>query len=238
MTSTSPHPPHRRSRGLSLKPTALARGIAARPKLYAAVLAGVAAAAFTPLSLPLDVRALIAWDAGAVVYVAGAAIVFSTCSAEEIHSRAIAEDETRLTFFALILLATLSSFWAVVGVIGEGKAAEGYLKALYLALAGLAIVSSWLVLQVVFTLHYAHGYYHLNKFGDEEKGGLSFPGDGQPDYWDFLYFTTSIGAASQTSDVSITDKKVRRLVTCHAILSFAFNTAVVALAINLAAGLL
>lgn len=193
------------------------------------------AAVFTPWSLPLDVRALIAWDAGAIVYVAGAAIVFSTCSAEDIHRRAVAEDETRLTFFALILLATLSSFWAVVGVIGEGKAAEGYLKGLFVALAGLAIVSAW----TCFKLYSRRITPTATIIGtssamrrDEEKGGFSFNGDGQPDYWDFLYFTTSIGAASQTSDVSITDRKVRRLVTCHAILSFAFNTAVVALAMR------
>jgi uncharacterized membrane protein len=68
--------------------------------------------------------------------------------------------------------------------------------------------------------------------------GLDFRGDRNPDYWDFFYFATSFGAASQTSDVSILTKPLRRLATLHAIISFSFNTAVLALAINLAASMI
>ena len=94
------------------------------------------------------------------------------------------------------------------------------------------------VTQVVFTLHYAHEYYRPSGGPQAFAEGLDFRGDRNPDYWDFFYFATSFGAASQTSDVSILTKPLRRLATLHAIISFSFNTAVLALAINLAASMI
>jgi uncharacterized membrane protein len=99
------------------------------------------------------------------------------------------------------------------------------------------IVSSWLVMQVIFTLHYAHDYYRSGPGGTGLARGLEFPGDDAPDYWDFFYFTTSIGATAQTADVSITSKTARRIATAQAVLSFIFNTAILALAVNLASSL-
>jgi uncharacterized membrane protein len=87
-------------------------------------------------------------------------------------------------------------------------------------------------------LHHAHEYYAPPERQAEAAGGLDFPGGTDPDYWDFLYFSTGIGAASQTSDVSIHSKLMRRLVTLHSIVSFFFNTMVLALSINLASGLI
>ena len=95
---------------------------------------------------------------------------------------------------------------------------------------------SWGVTQVAFALHYAHDYYRPDDSSDE-GGGLDFPACNSPDYWDFLYFSTSIGATSQTSDVSIKSRALRRLVTLHATVSFFFNTAVLALTVNIAASL-
>jgi uncharacterized membrane protein len=191
-----------------------------------------------PDNLPANARTVMAWDAGALVYVALAIRVFWSHDSDDIRRLAAAEDETRFTFFAIVLLAALTSFSSVVGLIGEARAAVGPAKTSYLSLAGISILASWLVLQIGFTLHYAHDYYREGGGNDGPGEGVEFPGDGKPDYWDFLYFTTSIGAASQTSDVTISSKRVRRLVTFQAILSFVFNTAVVALAINLAASLL
>jgi uncharacterized membrane protein len=110
-------------------------------------------------------------------------------------------------------------------------------RAAYVALAVATIVSSWLVMQVIFTLHYAHGYYRARSDGSGPVGGLDFPGDDLPDYWDFFYFTTSIGATAQTADVSIVSKSARRLATFQAVLSFIFNAAILALAVNLASSL-
>ncbi len=228
--------------GRSVHPVALVRGLWSRPKLYIAIAVAAVTLWLAPDSLPKSARAVMAWDAGAIVYVALALWIFASHDSDDIRKLAAAEDETRFTFFVIVIVAALLSFWSVVGLIGEARAVEGMVKGGFLALSGVAILSSWLVLQIVFTLHYAHDYYRGGADDDgsaNEKGkGIEFPGGGEPDYWDFFYFTTSIGAASQTSDVTISSRAVRRLVTLQAILSFVFNTAVVALAINLAASLL
>jgi uncharacterized membrane protein len=136
----------------------------------------------------------------------------------------------------IILLAITISFVAITGLLVEAK--EVPHKGLNLGLAAATILLSWTVTQVVFTLHYAHEYYRPSGGTRAFAEGLDFRGDRTPDYWDFFYFATSFGAASQTSDVSILTKPLRRLATLHAIISFFFNTAVLALTINLAASMI
>jgi uncharacterized membrane protein len=138
----------------------------------------------------------------------------------------------------VVLVAIALSFWTILGVLSEAKQFAGESKALRTALAALTILLSWLVTQVVFTFHYAHEFYRPDDNAERRVGGLEFPKDNNPDYWDFFYFATSIGAASQTSDVAIRTKALRRLVALHATISFFFNTAVLALAINIGASMI
>ena len=138
----------------------------------------------------------------------------------------------------IILLAIIASFIAIAGLLAEAKEASHQLKGLRLGLAAATIILAWTVMQVVFTLHYAHEFYRPSGGEKSIVEGLEFRGDNNPDYWDFFYFATSIGAASQTSDVSIRTKPLRRLVTLHAIISFFFNATVLALTINLAASMI
>jgi uncharacterized membrane protein len=109
-------------------------------------------------------------------------------------------------------------------------------------LAGLTILCSWFMTHTMFALHYAHGYYSVADPAEDERsdvGGLEFPGDcHEPDYWDFLYFSFVIGMTFQTSDVAISRRKLRRLTLGHSILAFFFNTVILALSINIMAGLL
>lgn len=228
---------HRRA-GNWYHPFALLRGLSVRPKLYVSIAVALATLYVAPAHLPWSARTVMGWLAGACIYLGLAFYLMSTCSVDAIRLRAAREDETRFVFITIIMLAVATSFSAVVGLIGEGKTQVGATKALFFTLAGAAILASWLVMQVVFTLHYAHDYYWPSATGSSHAGGLAFPGAEEPDYWDFFYFTTSIGATSQTSDIAVTSKSVRRLVAVQAILSFIFNTTVVALAINLAAGML
>ena len=95
---------------------------------------------------------------------------------------------------------------------------------------------SWLFIHVIFGLHYAHRFYAPEGKGD--RGGLIFPGEEEPDYWDFLHFSLIIGVASQTADVQIADRRLRRLATVHSVTAFVFNTVLVALAVNLAVNLI
>ena len=102
-----------------------------------------------------------------------------------------------------------------------------------MTLAILTIVLSWIVVHTTFALHYAHDYY-----SGTQAGGLAFPGDDKPDYWDFVYFSFVVGMTAQVSDVGITSKAIRRTATAHGVISFFFNTALLALTINIAASAL
>jgi uncharacterized membrane protein len=191
-----------------------------------------------PGSLHTAVREATAWCLGGTVYLVLAFSVMGSCHSDQIRKRAARQDDSGIAILVLILLAIFSSFAAIVGLLGAAKGASDEVKLIYIGLAAATILISWTVMQVAFTLHYAHEYY--SPHGKTEKDGaaaLSFPSDSKPDYWDFFYFATSFGAASQTSDVVINAKPLRRLATLHAVVSFFFNTMVLALAINLAASL-
>ena len=216
-------------------PTAIARSIAIRPRLYYAVLVGIAALLLLPPSWSASIRGAVAWDLSAAIYLALAFRVMLTCTGERIRARAARQDDSGVVILVIILLAITASFVAISGVLGEARTAPH--KVLSLGLAATTILLSWTITQVVFTLHYAHEYYRPDSGPGAFAEGLDFRGDRNPDYWDFFYFATSFGAASQTSDVSILTKPLRRLATLHAIISFFFNTAVLALTINLAASL-
>lgn len=231
---------HRPKRGW-YHPVSLTRGFLLRPKLYIAIALALASLYLLPGWMSHSARAAAAWNIGGVVYLVLAFMLFRSCRVDRIRQRAAGEDESAIVFLLVVLAAIASSFTASVVLIGEAKAAlaaKNDVGQFYLALAGLTIVVSWAVTQIVFTLHYAHAYYQPQPHSADALGGLKFPEDANPDYWDFFYFTTSIGATSQTSDVSITSKSLRRLVAMQAVISFLFNTTVLALAINLAASLI
>ena len=219
-------------------PTSIARSIAIRPRLYFSALAGITALIFLPGSWSATIRGALAWDLSAAIYLTLAFRVMLACAADVIRARAARQDDSRVVILVIILLAIIASFIAIAGLLAEAKEAPHQLKVLRLGLAAATIILAWTVMQVVFTLHYAHEFYRPSGGEKPIVEGLEFRGDNNPDYWDFFYFATSIGAASQTSDVSIRTKPLRRLVTLHAIISFFFNTAVLALTINLAASMI
>jgi uncharacterized membrane protein len=192
-----------------------------------------------PTHLSASVREALAWIVAGCVYIGAVARLMAASSPLQIASRSARHDNSRMVIIALILLAIASSFVSIAGLMSEAKEAARQTKLLLLALAAVTIIISWSVMQLVFTLHYAHEFYRpRNRDIDGPGSGLVFPGDSKPDYWDFLYFATSIGATSQTSDVAIQSKTIRRLVAAHAVVSFFFNSTVLALTINLAAGVI
>ena len=101
----------------------------------------------------------------------------------------------------------------------------------YFTLAALTILISWILIHVMFALHYAHEFYGGEDVG--RGGGLKFPGDPRPDYWDFVYFSFVIGMTFQVSDVQVTGKHLRRLVVAHGVVAFFFSVAILALAVNI-----
>lgn len=191
-----------------------------------------------PPVLSGNLRTAVAGDIGAVVYLVLGFRMMMTCGSAVMRKRSARQDDSKSVILAVVLVAIALSFWTIFGVLSEARQAVGTAKALHTALAAVTIILFWLVTQVVFTFHYAHEFYRPDDRSEKLAGGLAFPYDDNPDYWDFFYFATSIGAASQTSDVAVRTKALRRLVTLHAVISFFFNTAVLALAINIGAGLI
>jgi uncharacterized membrane protein len=219
-------------------PISIVQSLWIRPRVFGGAIAGALALFFLPESWPRTVRAALAWDAGGLIYLFFAFRLIISCGADRIKARAARRDDSRTVILTIILLAIAASFAGIGGLIGQAKlpTTDATEKLLLTGLAIVTIMTSWGVTQVAFALHYAHGYYRPDP-GSDSGAGLVFPGCDIPDYWDFLYFSTSIGAASQTSDTMIRSRALRRLVTFHAVISFFFNTAVLALTVNLAASL-
>lgn len=218
-------------------PRSILHSIMLRPRVFFGALAGIAALYLLPHTLKPAVRWSLAWDIGGLVYLILALQLMMRFDANKMRARAARADDSGFIILALILVAILASFAAMTGLAGEAKEAPKAEKLLYLGLAGLTLFVSWLVTQIVFTIHYAHQHY-ARTLDPKANAPLLFPDDDKPDYWDFFYFATSIGATSQTSDVAIRSKTMRRLVTLHAVVSFFFNTMVLAITINIAAGLI
>jgi uncharacterized membrane protein len=173
------------------------------------------------------------WDIYALALVLMAGVTICTANPQTIQRGARLQDFNRAAIFGFIIVAACMSLLAVILVLREGKPGR-------MCFAVLAVLASWLLIHTVFTLHYAHVFYRSKREADVEGfgGGLIFPGGGKPDYEDFAYFSFVVGMTCQVSDVNVTSRPMRRLTLLHGLLSFVFNTAILALSINILAGLL
>jgi uncharacterized membrane protein len=211
----------------------------ARPKLVFAFLGGVAAAGAAHWGAGLQplTSAIMGWDTLCVTYAGSVFWSMSKSSIDDIRAKAAQDDQGRAVILAIVLVAAVFAIGAVSLELSAAKAVHGLERGLRVALAFATVAASWFMVHLIFALHYAHGYYGRAEHGD--AGGLHFPGEeGQsPDYWDFLHFALIIGVAAQTADIAIASRSLRRLNTVHALFAFAFNTVIVALTINLLAGL-
>jgi uncharacterized membrane protein len=208
-----------------------------RPRLLIAAIIGIAAAAAAPHALGPPLRAVIGWDVGAGIYLILTLIMAARADAASMRRRAAREDLTRWVFLALMAGAAFFSMFAILGPVHEAKNTAGGISVGLVLLGGVTILLSWLFAHTAFAIHYAHEYYAGR--GPARAAGLIFPGKAESlDYWDFLYFSFVIGMTCQVSDVQVATRPWRRLVLLHGVVSFLFNTIVLALSINLVAGLL
>lgn len=186
-------------------------------------------------------RLALGWDIGVGLFLIECIFkLVHARSTDDIRKRAAALDEAGVAVLPLALFAALASIAVVVGeavqAAGDKDQAGGA------AVLGLATVAlSWIFVHVIFAFHYAHAFYapaaaagSRGKGKAQDRGGLIFPGGEDPDYWDFLHFSTIIGVAQQTADIQISDKALRRTATVHSVTAFLFNTVIVALTVNMA----
>ena len=210
-----------------------------RPHLVAAILTGVAVGLglwLIPNALRPSTRAVFAWDAALAVFIASTLRMMCQCDETLIRSRAASHDEGQHFILILAVVAAFVSLLAIAAELSIAKGEHGLAKGLRVALAFGTVLASWMFVQMIFALHYAHEFYGDGGEGKSRRG-LLFPDDDTPDYWDFLHFGAVIGVAAQTADVAFASKTMRRTGTVHCLVAFVFNTVVLALTINLLAGL-
>jgi uncharacterized membrane protein len=206
-----------------------ARVVYARPRMFFSILIGFVAFFFLPGSLRLVTRLLISWDIFITLYLTLVYTMVVRSGLAHIKRNAALQDDGR---FLILMVTALGAFASIAAIVFELGASHRSVPELALALATVTIALSWAAVHTIFALHYAHDYYR------GKPGGLQFPSGDQhdhADYWDFVYFSFVIGMTAQVSDVGITDKTIRRTATAHGIISFVFNTALLALMVNIAA---
>jgi uncharacterized membrane protein len=204
------------------------RVVYGRPRTFISIVIGIAAFFLLPGSLRLVTRLLICWDIFVALYVLLVYSMMLRSGLAYIRRNAVLQDDGR---FLILLVTALGAFASIAAIVFELGASHH--NRMELALATVTVALSWAAVHTAFALHYAHDFYRGGK-----AGGLQFPSGDQyehPDYWDFVYFSFVIGMTAQVSDVGITDRTIRRTATAHGIISFIYNTALVALTVNIAA---
>jgi uncharacterized membrane protein len=211
----------------------LLRDLRVRPRLVIAgvIFLTIGLVLWRGFHLPPFTSLLLGFDVGALVYLIALAVLFNQCeTTAEMRHQAKAQDTGRwgvlwsgVALTCIVALALTTELHAARG---------GGVDALFIAAA--SIVLSWLFMNSMFAMHYAHGFY--GDYGKKHEG-LEFPGTQQPDYWDFAYFAIVIGMTFQVSDVQITSRYLRRVALLHSVIAFFFNVFIIAMSVNIAAGL-
>ena len=214
------------------------RGLRARPRLLSAIGFGVVVFLLLPLSVARQpaTRALVAWNAGALLYLALVGWLAWRDDAQGMRRRALHQDEGRGAVLALVVLSSAAVLLAVGSQLASVKDLHGTVRTLHIGLAAVTVVTSWLFIQSLFALQYAHDFYATRQ--RQHVDALQFPGTADPGYRDFLYFACIIGTSGQTADVSFSGSTLRGVGTVHCVLAFFFNATLLALTINIAASLL
>ncbi len=210
-------------------------GVHAGTRLLLALAASVGTMLLLPDRLHVEMRAVASWDSFAVVALAFTWLTILTLEPVQIRALAQREDPSRVLALVLVVLGAVASLLAVLVLLQESVSMRGSERSGAIALALSAVALAWLLIHTVFTLRYAHLYFDA----PPEPAPLEFTGMVDlPDYLDFAYFAFIVGMTAQTADVSIRSRRIRRTALLHGVVSFVFNTAVVALSIGVLTTLL
>jgi uncharacterized membrane protein len=212
----------------------IVRIIHGRRRLFLSAVFGIVVGSLAPPAWSVAGRTVIGWDLAVAVYLSVTLWLMGHANVAHIRRRAAMEDEGKTAILTMTVAASLAVIGTIVMVLGGTKGHDPALPTqIALVLAVITILLSWAFIHIIFTLHYAHEFF--GEGSDKREGGLEFPGKEKPDYWDFVYFSFVIGMTFQVSDVVVTSKVIRRLVVIHGIVAFIFNTALLALMVNIAA---
>jgi uncharacterized membrane protein len=204
------------------------------PRIWISAAAGVAAFFLLPAEWSRISRVLVSWNFGVDLFLLLIYLWMKSLSAEQICLRYMEEDETAPFILAVVTVAAMLSLAAIVETLATVRQVSGAARVAHLALAGLTLTNSWLLVPTMFATCYADMFYSAA----EDRRPLMFPKTPMPVFWDFAYFSFTIAAACQTSDVSTTQHSIRKVVIAHTLVSFFFNASILGFAINVTAGLI
>jgi uncharacterized membrane protein len=202
-------------------------------RLIVALTVGFTAWLVAPGQLAATTRALLGWDLAGLVLLGFAFAIITRSDQPETRRRAASYDPGRTAVWILVLAASTFSLFAGTAVLRHGEARSALAGRLHVVLCVATVVISWLVTHSAFTLRYAHLFYRDD---EEHGGGVEFPGGEPPDDLDFAYFAFTIAMCFQVSDATVSSRQIRHTVLAHALLAFAYNTVILALALNLIVG--
>jgi uncharacterized membrane protein len=203
------------------------------PRLSAAILLGIVVGFLVPADSPIS-KILIGWNTGVWIYLLLMVWLTVRSKATDVKRIAEIEDENAGLVLALVSIAALASLATITFELAGSKDLETTRKLMHYGFTALTVIGSWLLIGVIFSLHYARLYY----LWDGKEPALRFAeGLTSPNYWDFLYFSFTIGVAVQTSDVGVATQGMRKIVLAQSLIGFLFNTAILGFSINIAAGL-
>lgn len=218
-------------------PISLRNVISGHRRVFLAVAVMLAAFLLLPAGVAQRTRVIIAWDIGVLGFLLFMLHLFLTRDAKQMPALAEAQEDGAWTIFWITFLVSVVSFFAVTTEFANLKDLTGQQRTSRVGFVAATLILSWLLTHVVFAVRYAHEWYDTDAESRLNRG-LDFPGDDHPDYMDFLYFSLVMGMTFQVSDVQITARRLRRLATLHGLISFLYNTVIIALTVNIAAGLL
>lgn len=209
------------------------------PRLLIAIVIGLLTGLFVQIVVKGEpsavTRTLIGWNAGAWSYLAMIWLMMVTAPKRSIERFAEQEDQSAAVVLSVVSLSAIASVAAIIHILAGAKSGVPHQTSEHVLFATTTLIAGWFLVPTIYTLHYARLYFT----DTESPYALAWPDrDCDPDYWDFLYFSFTIAVASQTADVALKSRRMRRAALAQAILSFFFNLAILGLSINIGAGLL
>ncbi|GAB0117107.1 DUF1345 domain-containing protein [Acidisoma sp. 7E03] len=217
--------------------------LTSRAPLLLGILVGVLSALLLPRQAVNAVAGgkahlVVSWDVGTLTLLLLWGLIMIRTPPMDMPARAKAQEDGEWTVFAFTLGAIFASLFVIILEFQNISSLKGSVRGWHLALVVVTLLLSWLTMQLIFSLRYAHEFYASSDGSRRYDGGLDFPHEPEPDYFDFVYFAMVLGMTFQVSDVDITSRKIRRLATLHGFVGFLFNTVILALTVNIAASLL
>jgi uncharacterized membrane protein len=208
-------------------------------RLLLAIGAGWIVALLMPIQVDWELRVVSGWDVGILIFLLLIGYTMIDSSPEQTIAYARLRRINSGSFFALVVLTACISIFVVGVILIDTKDTPQPFRTIQIWFSLIAILCSWALTHIMFALHYAHIYYKAHDPQEPLKfmGGLQITNEVYPDYLDFIYFSFTIGMTSQTSDVVVTTRPLRRLVLLHAFVSFFFYTVILGTTVNTIASL-